>query len=89
MCTCQHFQEKMFNKRSSLCSVLDYCIAGCIAFTAASQRQLKTIEGLLLLSWLLAETLPAGSKYHRSNVIIMQITHHLINIHGIYREINP
>lgn len=77
----------MFNKRRSLYSVLDYCIAGCIAFIAASQRQLKTI-GLLLLSQLLAETLPAGSEYHRSNVIIMQITHHLINIHGIYREIN-
>lgn len=34
-------------------SVLDYCTAGCVAPIAASQRQLKTIEELLLLSQLL------------------------------------
>lgn len=79
----------MFNKKSSVYSVLDYCTAGCVAPIAASQRQLKTIEELLLLPQLLAETLPAGFEYHRSNVIIMQITHHLINTHDIYREINP
>lgn len=53
MCTCQHFQGKMFNKRSSVHSVLDYHTAGCVAPIAASQRQPKTIEELLLLSQLL------------------------------------
>lgn len=34
-------------------SVLDYRTEGCVAPIAASQRQLKTIEELLLLSQLL------------------------------------
>lgn len=90
MCTCQHFEEKMFNKSSSLYSVWGYCVVGCVAPTAASRLQLKTMEGLLWLSQLLAETSPAGSKYCRSNIIIiMQITHRLINVHGIYEQINP
>lgn len=73
----------MFNKRSRLCSVSDYCLTGCVAFTGALEHQLKTIQRLLLLYSSLMKLYQLDPKYHGSHLIIMRLYHRLINIQCI------
>lgn len=50
----------MFNKSSSLYSVLGYCITGCIAF--ADTLELKNNTRIVAAVWLFAEMLPTESE---------------------------
>lgn len=65
------------------CALYQVTALPALLLSLLPQHQLKTTEGLLLFSQLFAETLSPGSEYYLSDVTILEITHHLINIHSI------